>query len=241
MMKRLIVMLSLSVLLCAVAASQGREFWQKKDYRQWSESEVRKMLEDSPWARTYTLSQTFITPLQNSEIDTTDRERVENPRFSYRVQFRSAQPVRRALVRQMQLNQKYDQMTAEQKQRFDEQADKFLTASFPESVVIHLSFLTNVQQDDRDAAAYWQKQTTELLRNFTYLIGPKGEQIELQRYVVADSGRSFQFIFPRRPLSPQDKTIRLEFRHPRLRTQGESRVLIEFRVDKMLIDGAVVY
>lgn len=241
MMKRMTLLLLLSALLCAVAVSQGKEFWQKKDYRQWSDAEVRKLLEDSPWSKTYTLSQTFITPLANSGGAVQDRERVENPRFNYHVQFRSAQPVRQALVRQMQLAQKYEQMDSEQKKKFDEQAEKFLTASFPESVIVHVSFTTNVQQDDREAAAHWQRQTTEQLRNTAYLIGPKGEQIELQRYSIADSGRSFQFIFPRRALSPQDKSIKLEFRHPRLRTQGEARVLIEFRVEKMLVQGEPVY
>jgi hypothetical protein len=240
-MKRITLLLFGSAILGVVALSQGKEFWQKKDYKQWSDAEVRKMLEDSPWARNYTLSQTFITPLQNSGGETQDRERVENPRFTYRVQFRSAQPLRQALVRQMQLAQKYDQMEAEKKQQFDEQAGKFLAASFPESVIVHVSFTTNVQQDDREAAAHWQRQTTEQLRNTAYLIGPKGEQIELQRYIVADSGRSFQFVFPRRALSPQDKSIKLEFRHPRLRTQSEARVLIEFKVEKMLLQGEPVF
>jgi hypothetical protein len=239
-MKKTIATLLFSAMLGAVAASQGKEFWQRKDYRQWSDSEVRKMLEDSPWARNYTLSQVHITPLQNNESDALARERVENPRFTYRVQFRSAQPLRKALVRQMQLAQKYEQMAAEQKQKFDEQAEKFLSASFPESVIVHVSFTTNVQQDDRDVAAHWQRQTTEQLRNSTYLIGSKGERIELQRYSVADSGRSFQFVFPRRPLSAQDKSVKLEFRHPRLRAQGEVRVLIEFRTEKMLVQGEPV-
>jgi hypothetical protein len=240
-MKRITLLLFGSAILGVVALSQGKEFWQKKDYKQWSDAEVRKMLEDSPWARNYTLSQTFITPLQNSGGETQDRERVENPRFTYRVQFRSAQPLRQALVRQMQLAQKYEQMAPDKKQQFDAQAEKFLSASFPDSVIVHVSFTTNVQQDDREAAAHWQRQTTEQLRNTAYLIGPKGEQIELQRYIVADSGRSFQFVFPRRALSPQDKSIKLEFRHPRLRTQGEARVLIEFRVEKMLVQGEPVY
>ncbi len=234
------------VALCSLAAVQGGEFWHKKDYQQWSERECKKLLEDSPWAKSYTLSQVFITPLQDNESDTLARERQENLRFTYRVQFRSALPVRQAMVRQMQIAQKYDQMSPEQKQQFDQRAAEFLSARFPDTVVVHLSFSTNVQQDDREVARYWQAQTTETLKNSTYLIGPKGEKVELQRYTVTEAGRAFQFTFPRQyqghPLvGPQDKTLKLEFKHPRVRTQGEVRVLIEFRVDKMLMQGEVMY
>ncbi len=201
--------------VCSLAAFQGNEFWHKREYRQWSERECKKMLEDSPWARGYTLSQTHITPLQQNEA--ADRERVENPRLNYQVQFRSALPLRQAMVRMQQISQKYDKMTEEQKQAFDKEAEKFLATSFPETVVLNVSFMTNVQQDDRDLARHWQTQTTETLKNFVYLINGKA---------IA---------------SAEDKTIKLEFQHPRLRTQGETRVLIEFRVDRMMWQGAPLF
>lgn len=245
-MKNKFPVLLLIFSLCSLAAFQGSEFWHKKEYRQWSEREVKKLLEDSPWARGYTLSQVHITPLQQDNTDVTGRERVDNPRFTYQVQFRSAQPLRQAMVRQMQLTQKYDQMAEDKKQAFDEEAGKFLAARFPDSVVVNISFTTNVQQDDRDVARHWQTQTTDTLKNSTFLISPKGEKVALQRYTVASAGRSFQFVFPRqlegRPLvGPQDKSIKLEFIHPRVRTASEVRVFIEFKADKMLMQGEVAY
>ena len=245
-MKSKVFLAALIVLLSGIVPGQGNEFWHKKEYRQWSEREVKKLLEDSPWARSYTLSQVHITPLQQDDTDVTRRERVDNPRFTYQVQFRSAQPLRQSMVRQLQLAQKYDQMADDKKQAFDEEAGKFLAARFPDSVVVNISFTTNVQQDDRDVARHWQNQTTDTLKNSTYLIGPKGEKVALQRYTVASAGRSFQFVFPRqlegRPLvGPQDKSIKLEFIHPRVRTTGEVRVFIEFKADKMLMHGEVAY
>jgi hypothetical protein len=49
-------------------------------------------------------------------------------------------------------------------------------------------------------------------------------------------------VYEGRPLvRPQDKTIKLEFMHPRVSDQGESRVLLEFKADKMIINNAAVY
>ena len=53
----------ISMALGCLAGIQGGEFWQKKEYQQWSERECRKLLEDSPWGQSYTLSQTLIEPL----------------------------------------------------------------------------------------------------------------------------------------------------------------------------------
>ncbi len=233
-------------LLCGIAVGQGNEYWHKKDYKQWNEREVKKLLEDSPWAKTHTLSQVYVTPIASNENDAQTRAREDNPRLSYRVQLRSAAPIRQAMIRQQQIAQKYDQMPEDKKKAFDQEAGKFLAASFPDTVVVHVSFTTNVQFDDRDVARHWQTQTTETLKNFTYLIGPKGEKVQLQRYTVADAGRSFQLVFPRRiegrPLAgPQDKSIKLEFIHPRTTRQGESRALIEFRLDKMMMQGEPVF
>jgi len=176
-----------------MAASQGGEFWQKKDYRQWSERECRKLLENSPWARSYIVSQVLIEPL---ETPGTERAREPNPRIEYQVQFRSARPIRQALARLAQINQKYDQMPPEQQQAFDRKAEEFLAASFPDTVILHVGYSSNVQVDDRDLARHWQIQTTEMLKNFVYLIGSEGEKVPLLRYTVAEGGPgSFNWSF----------------------------------------------
>jgi hypothetical protein len=48
-----VVLLALSGI--SLAASQAGEFWSKRAYRQWSEKECRKLLEESPWAQKHTL------------------------------------------------------------------------------------------------------------------------------------------------------------------------------------------
>jgi hypothetical protein len=185
--------------------------------------------------------------IQPSQAESVERGRESHPRMEYLVQFRSALPIRRALVQLSQINEKYDRMSPEQQRAFDEEAEKFLGARFPDWVALNVSYNSNVQAYDRDLARHWQRQTTETLKNFIFLIGSEGVRVRLAHYEVAQGGgRHFQLLFPRvhkgRPLvGPQDKTLQLEFLHPNIREQGESRVLIEFKVAKMLIDGAVGY
>lgn len=265
-MKKTVAFVVAAVLL-ASAAAVAAEFWEKKKYQQWSAKECQKLLTDSPWTKDYTLSETYITPLQSpsvasptttdpagisvptGDIDTGvgDRAREDNPRLTYRVQFRSALPMRQAMVRAAQLNQNYDQMTPEQKQAFDQKAEQFLALEFPNTVVVYISFTSNVTLDERELQQHWQKQTTDTLKNFVFLVGSEGVKAPLQEYIVGKgAAQVFQFIFPRevegRPLvGPTDKRLQLEFPHPKLRNQEAKRVLVEFKVNKMLVDGQLVY
>jgi hypothetical protein len=236
------LLLFIAALGC-IAAAQGKEFWEKKDYRQWSERECRKLLEDSPWAKSYSFSQVFIDPLQTTDQD---RAREPTPRTEYKVHFRSALPIRQALVRLSQIQQKYNQMTPEQQQAYDQQTEGFLAASFSDLIVVHVTYSSNVQLDDRELSRHWQTQTTETLKNFVYLIGPEGEKVPLSQYIVGKGGvREFEFVFPRHYegrslVSAPNKSLKLEFPHPVIRGQG-GRVLVEFNLKKMLVQGAVVY
>ena len=139
-------------------------------------------------------------------------------------------------------------MTAEQKLAFDKNAEAFLAKKFPDTVILYVSYSSNVQIDERELARHWQSQTTEALKNFVFLILPGGEKVPLLGYTVAQGGsREFQFVFPRavdgRPIVlPSDKkNLQLEFPHPKIRDQKESRVLISFKVEKMVMNGEAVY
>ncbi len=245
--------------LSLVAAAQSKDFWVTKDYKQWNEKECRKLLEDSPWARDHTLTKTTIdplqTPAQNSPLSTGaagtttagERGRERNAQIQYRVQFRSALPVRQALVRLQQLAANYDQLAPEAKQAFDEKAGKLLQANFAEVVAVHVGYSSNIPLYDRELANYWQVQTNDQLKNSTFLLGPQGQKLAPLRFQTSTgAGREFTLYFPRtwegKPLvSPQDKTLKLEFMHPRISNEKEERVLLEFKVDKLLLNGAVVY
>ena len=252
---------ALTILLGSIAAAQEGDFWQKKPYRKWSEAECHRMLEGSPWAKTHTLAQVHIEPLQSPNSprstdpfqlpdpatgpvtsSTADRAREQRPTIRYMVQFRSALPVRQAMVRMMQIKQNYDQMPSDGKQMFDQNAERFLAKNLSDTVVIYVTFNSNVQEFLMELSRYWHAQTTETLKNSVFLITPKGDKIPPMNYIWA--GAEFQLTFPReyneQPLaSPGDKMIRLEFTHPRIRQQREARVFLEFNLEKMLLGGSL--
>ena len=262
--KSSLALLAPALLLVTSALGQGSEFWQRKDYRQWSQTECQRLLENSPWAKTHALTQVVIESLQSPRSpittsdptapdpsvgpvtsSTADRAREQRPEIKYSVQFRSALPVRQAMVRLMQIAQKYDQMQPEQKKTIDQNAEQFLAKSFPDTAVVFVSFTSNVREYQLELARHWQAQTTETLKNVVFLIGSNGERIPLISYVWAGNGRDFQLVFPRtykdHPAAVLgDKAIQLEFIHPRIRQQKESRVLLEFKLEKMMMQGELV-
>ena len=243
----------LAVLLLASVAASAAEFWEKKDYRRWSEKDCRKMLQNSPWAKQRIFSQVHITRLgvgggvRGPQDDPTRRERQANPRITYQVQLRSALPVRQALVRLQQHRMGYDKLAEEERRAFDEQAEAFLRRDLSDVVVIYVMYGSTVRTDVLDLRRYWQNQTTTTLKNTTFLIGRHGRKTDLKQYVVVKGGRqAFQFKFPRyvdgQPLvGSQDKSLQLEFVHPNIRGQGQERVLLEFKVKKMVVEDEVVY
>jgi len=252
------------VLLASVAAAA--DFWDKKKFTQWNEKEVQKMLANSPWVRSHIESEVHIDPLERPSLsaevpqgetgagaaptgdsDVGLRAREQNPRLTYQLQIRSALPVRQALVRRAQLQQDYERLPLEQRQIFDQKSERFLAEDFADRVVIFVTFDSNIDFDKRECARYWQKQSTETLKNSVYLLGPKGRKAELQAFLLAgESGQTFQLTFPRmldgEPLAgPEDKSLQLEFIHPGIRGKEERRVLVEFKIKNMLLDGQLEY
>ncbi len=236
------IALFLLAILVGSPASAG-EFWQEKEYQRWSERECRKLLENSPWAKHYVLGRAIVELL--GRVDPV-RAGEPSAQMEYQVQLRSALPVRQALVRLAQINQKYEEMAPEQQRAFDAWAERLLGAHFPDTVVVYVTYGSNFQVYAREMAFHWQSQTTETLKNHVFLLASRGTKVPLLHYTPSEGGGAFQLVFPRqyegRPLvGPQDKKLQLEFPHPNIQEQGEVRVLIEFDVKKMLMDGVVVY
>jgi len=235
--------LSIAVLfLAAVFAAPKGEFWEKKDYKQWSQKEVSQMLEKSPWAQQFTNQGVGIGDMDLDSMD------AAQPYIKYQVQFRSARPIRQAIVRQMALTQKYDGLSSEQKQQFDQSAEAFLSADVSNVVVVYITYESNNREYDRQLARHWQSQTVDLLKNYVYLSSDKGDKVPLANYFVDQGGgRSFQFIFPREVngnpiVDPmKDKSLKLEFNYPVIENLGNGNAFMEFKLEKMIFAGNVAF
>jgi hypothetical protein len=228
--------------LAMVCAALGGEFWEKTDYRKWSQDECNKMLEDSPWSKALVLQKVGIR-------DSTDKfaSNSGQPYIKYQFQLRCALPVRQAIVRQSQFAQGYDGFSPELRQKFDKNAESFINMDFSNVVIVYVIYSANSQPKILEVTRYWQSKTTELLKNSVYLRGSKGERTSLIRYVPPEGGnQEFQFLFPRRIddkpiIGSQDKSIQLEFEYPVVDAMGNGRGYMEFKTDKMVFDGKVAY
>jgi hypothetical protein len=239
-MKKVLYFALSAIFLAAGSAAFGADFWENKPFDTWSQKECSKLLTDSPWVEDLTLMAEGI-----SQSTTGDDGQQLN--FKYQIQFRSALPVRQAMVRQMQLAQKYDTLGPEQKQQFDQSAKTFLSADFSDVVVVYVTYKGNSQDKSRELDRYWQSQTMDLLKNNVFLRNSKGEQVALSKFIAPQGAeRSFQFIFPRqingKPfIALEDKSLQLEFSYPVIGGLGNGKGFLEFKPKKMIFQGNFAY
>jgi hypothetical protein len=242
-MKKIFCFASAILIITGVFAAPGGEFWEKKEYKQWSQKECDGLLKDSPWARAHKLTSVGIMD-NNANKTSSDGQQ---PFVNYQVQFLSAKPIRLATVRQAQIAQKYDSLPADQKQEMDKKTEAYLSADLSGVVVVSVKYSTNDRTHDQDLARYWQSQTTDTLKNVVYLSNTKGDKVPVGRYAAEQgAGRGFQFMFPRefngKPLvSPQDKSVKLEFTYPVIGGMGDGKAFMEFKVEKMIFEGNIAY
>jgi hypothetical protein len=229
------------LLLCGVSAIYGKDFWESKDYKKWSDKDCRKMLENSPWAKKYEITNVDVN---SADATTTDGG---TPYIKYSIQIRSALPIRQAIVRQTQIANKYDDMSAEQREAFDKQTDSFLNADFSNMVVFSVTYETNHRNVDQTLARHWQTETIEMLHNSVYLSSSKSVRVQPAQYTAAGGAqRSFQFVFPRTEdgkelVGPDDKELILEFPYPAVGQFSAGNAYVEFKIDKMEVGGKLEY
>jgi hypothetical protein len=160
---------------------------------------------------------------------------------------------------------KYDKMTDAQKKEFDAKADAFVSKTFDDVILVHVDYGSNVQTFERQMATYWKSIPAESIPIDVYLITERGDRIPPAKYISPQNGSySFELIFPRMKSNEPfvhdgDKSLSVQFTHPAVGTQstaggspltnlsptltsfGEERVLIQYKVDKMTLNGKPSY
>jgi hypothetical protein len=225
------IVVCLLVCMAVALTAAAADFWAKKPYQSWSAEETQRMMEDSPWATTLTLS-----GLQNvtGQGANPRGEMEENPSITYAIQFRSAKPIREAQVRSSQLSAHYDKMSTEQKAAFDASASKFLDATFPDRILVAVTFHSNTQNYESLLRTYWTDQSTGKLSMKVFL-NTGTDRLSLMNYSFKDD--TFQFTFSRPKELPPDGKISVEFVHPNIERIREQRIVQVFSLKKMLVDG----
>ncbi len=236
----------LAAVLAMPSVSPAQEFWERKPYTEWTEKECRRILEDSPWARQHLVSSISLRPLKleppTGEAPVTGPPgRESNPRIAYTGQVRSAMPVRQALVRLEQITAKYPAMSDEQRQAFDQRAQKFLDTSFAEAIVIYVEYKSNVPPYQSELSYHWQGVTLEQARNQMFLIIDGGEKTPPVQY-VHQVGAGFHLVFARTSsnepvVGPRARRMRVEFQHPRVAELAATQILLTFDLAQMQAQG----
>jgi hypothetical protein len=242
--------------LAALSFAQGP--WVKKDWKQWSKEDCKKVLEDSPWAYRWSESNAKMANFATRTNGTSGVGSEAELAVFYTVQFRSARPIREAVVRQTLIANQYDLLEPEQKEAMRKQTEGFLNRNYDDVVVVHVIYGSNVPEYNRDLATFWQTHYSEgTVPQEAFLNVPRGQKVAPLRLISPKGGaQEFELIFPRlvegKPLlEPGDKTISVEFPAPSvgrvdslgriINSSTSTRVFAEFKVDKMMLNGTIAY
>lgn len=228
----------------AMREPQGRDPWSRKPYREWSEKEALKLLNDSPWGQTQKVTDASNPFASGRRVDSGQSRIGETPEIDLRIRFLSAKPVRQAISRLMELRQK-GRLAEEMVQRLE----AFAAADFPDYVVVTVSCESSTANAlFQEANALFQKLTTADLQNSTYLMTKDGRRVFLQEYQPPREGLGAHFIFPRivdgRPfVTPDSGEVRFYSElASRLTVVGRPVFInMRFAVKDMTFDGRLEY
>ncbi len=219
----------------------AQQFWEKKTYTEWSDKQVRRILENSPWAQQFTVSDVKIEiagpQLSPKGPSRAARERglEQNPRIIYTVQFRSAKPMRQALIRRVQIEGKYDSMATDRKAAADRRAQDFLNAP-AEEIMVYIGFETNVPAYALDLQQSFSSLPPSTVPNDTFL-NAGGEKLSPTSYEVVTGG--VQLTFKRPQNLARTGEISLEFMSPKVGDLASTRAFVRFKLKDMVVADAL--
>jgi hypothetical protein len=261
--KRCNVAGALAIFVLAAASAMAEDFWVKKDWKQWSKDDCEKLLQDSPWAKKW--GQSHVTDIKMAGVTASDSEGASEkaPEMHYYIQLRSSLPVREAVVRLSQIQNKYDKMAAEQKKDFDARTESLLSRSYDDAILVHVEYGSNVQSFERAMAAYWKNFPADSPPSDLFLMNERGDRLPPAQFSSPQNASyAFDLVFRRLKngepvIHDGDKVLSLQFTHPKIGGQvpatgpdraspsadvfGEERVLVQFKLDKMMINGKASY
>lgn len=246
-MKRTIIslMAASAFLLGLITATAQKN---NKPWPEWSRKEAEKMLSDSPWAQTQTdtdTSQMFYSPTSDPRlgagVTSTTGTRIaqgatnQAVNVTFRVRFFSARPVRQALVRLMELQQKPDPQVAEKLRNFAE-------LKSTNSIIVTVTYESNDQRYSGIVMQQFNSAITATLKNEAYLERSDGKRLFLEEYIPpGKDGFGARFIFLRE-LDGQP-FITGNIGQVRFHAQYPNGIKVDrpFKIADMMYDGGLEY
>ncbi len=193
----------------------------------WSKKDTEKMLKDSPWAQTQTDTDTSQRLYLRTSDANLSADRVtagtsarlargaitQEINVNFQVRFFSARPVRQALARLLELDQKSTPEVVGKLHGFAEMKSG-------KSIIVTLTFDSNDRGYFGSIRQALDTGTTGMLKNITYLERTDGKRLFLEEYVPpGKDGFGARFIFPREVeglpfLNPKSGEVRFHGEYP---------------------------
>ncbi len=187
-MKKLAVILICVFALSAVAVAQKKY----KPWMEWSEKDVTKMLNDSPWGQTQTdtnTSEMFYSPTSGSGGSRGQQGALNQAvNLNFRIRFLSAKPIREAFAKQVMT--KNPQMTESLKAFAEQTSDKY--------IVVAVDFDSSDRRLSGPAMQAFAAANPGQMKTTTYLEIKDGKRVFLDQYMQpSNDGMGAKFVFPR--------------------------------------------
>ena len=208
----------------------AQENWESIPFEKWTKSEVKKVVSSSPWAQRIEVTLNVSGQVGSRDLSLTAEAMVV---------LRSALPVRQALLRKLQLDAKYDQMGAAEKETFDQKNLPLIKCSSC-SDFYSISIVASRTKE-------WDYFSEEELKTKIYLCNELGEKRYMQHLVIPNYSE-LVFIFPRRNAKGEDliteKNKKIIFNTDTNTTRHYQPIFfskVEFDVQGIIRDGKVIF
>jgi hypothetical protein len=241
----------LAILCLAVLTAGADDFWVKKDWKTWSKSECKKMLEDSPWSKRFLVeNNTSNGSLPSTGQGVQSTAQLGNSgtgEVTYYIQLRSAAPVRQAFIRQQQLDKKYDKMSDAEKKAFDDKMEQQMNAIGPDVIAAHIVFEASKPDLGTAVSTFWHSLPPNTVPMNFYLVTEKGVKVPpLGFSFVPETDSEFDVTFPRNigaepVIGPDARSMKVQFPNPAYGDFPEKTVTVEYKFDKMSWNGKLTY
>jgi hypothetical protein len=229
--------------LAVLTAAAADDFWLHKDWKTWTVADCKKILEESPWAkRVLKENETDVghvpSAAQGATIDKSAAGLNQGAgEINYVVQIRSAEPVRHALIRQQQIEKGYDKMSDADKKTFDAQMEQQYNPP-GDPIMIHVRYYGNRPQLTTFLNNAWDSLPADTVPADMVLLPAGGGKVIPTTFVEdASGGPEFDITFPRSAMAAGIKSFKLQIPNPAMGDFGSSKVMAEFKTDKMSVDG----
>ena len=248
--------LLLLIYLACGSLVPGQTYSADNSYRKWSKKDVERVLNDSPWVsvqevrirREGTAQRVAGAPpsLTRDETNSVASAGSDIPiDFIFTLRLRSALPIREALVRQRQLDAKYDSMDEKQKGAFDASVKGLLEC--PACAGNYVLTLSSKSKNSPGADAVYSTfkgARIEDIKRYIYLANERGERRELVHFVAPKApGEEAVFFFSRlddkgvQLFGPDSKEVVVNLTNNEVNSSTNFR----FDISKLVSNGQVIF